>query len=45
MQFTQRQRREQTKCVDMTAMILNDDKLAVGPQIFVSDNFEMVVDV
>ena len=45
MQFAQRQRRKQTKCVDMAAMIRNDDERAIGPQIVVSYNFKMIVDV
>src|SRR5215472_3628377 len=45
MQFAQRQRREQTKCVDMTTMICNHYERAVCPQILVPDNFEMVVDL
>ena len=43
MQLAQRQRCEQTKCVEMTAMVRHDDKRAVGAQIFVPDNFETIV--
>src|SRR5262249_50233757 len=44
MQFTQRQRREQTKRVQMTAMVRHDNKRAIGPKISVSDNFKAIVD-
>ena len=45
MQFAQRQCCKQTKRVDMTAVIRYDHERAVGPQIFMADNLEMIVDV
>jgi hypothetical protein len=44
MQLGQRQRSEQTKRVEMTAMIRDDNKRSVGTKIFVPDNFKMIVD-
>jgi len=43
MQFAKWQRREQTECVEMTTMVRDDNERAIGAQIFVSDNFETVV--
>jgi hypothetical protein len=44
MQFAKWQRREQTECVEMTAMVRDNNKRTISAQIFVSYNFETVVD-
>src|SRR4029077_5069979 len=42
-QLLQGQRREQAKCVKMTAMIRDDNERAIGAEIFVTDDFETVI--
>ena len=44
MQFAKWQRREQTECVEMTAMVRDNNKRTISAQIFVSYNLETVVD-
>src|SRR5438067_8579004 len=44
MQSAQGQRGEKAKRVEMAGMICYDDERLVGPKIFLSDNFEPVID-
>ena len=43
MQFSQWQRRQQAKRVEMTAVICHDHERPIGAEIFVTDNFEAVI--
>jgi hypothetical protein len=44
MQFAKWQSCQQTQCVEMAAMVRHNNKRTIRAQIFVSDNFETVVD-